>query len=71
MPVIRSVPRRSAIARMTPAPTDPGCSSPLVVSMWSYGAGRYLDLHAHEDEVVVDFNYAYNPDSGQGLRDSS
>jgi uncharacterized protein len=27
----------------------------------SYGAGRYLDLHAHGDEVVVDFNYAYNP----------
>ena len=27
----------------------------------SYGAGRYLDLHAHNDEVVVDFNYAYNP----------
>lgn len=27
----------------------------------SYGAGRYLELHAHGDEVVVDFNYAYNP----------
>jgi uncharacterized protein len=27
----------------------------------SYGAGRYLDLHAHGDEVTVDFNYAYNP----------
>jgi uncharacterized protein (DUF1684 family) len=27
----------------------------------TYGAGRYLDLHAHGDEVVVDFNYAYNP----------
>jgi uncharacterized protein (DUF1684 family) len=27
----------------------------------SYGAGRYLDLHAHGDDVVIDFNYAYNP----------
>jgi uncharacterized protein (DUF1684 family) len=27
----------------------------------TYGAGRYLDLHAHGDEIVVDFNYAYNP----------
>lgn len=27
----------------------------------TYGAGRYLDLHAHGDEVRVDFNYAYNP----------
>jgi uncharacterized protein (DUF1684 family) len=27
----------------------------------TYGAGRYLDLHAHGDQVVVDFNYAYNP----------
>jgi uncharacterized protein (DUF1684 family) len=27
----------------------------------TYGAGRYLDLHAHGDEVVIDFNYAYNP----------
>jgi uncharacterized protein (DUF1684 family) len=27
----------------------------------SYGAGRYLDIHAHGDKVVVDFNYAYNP----------
>lgn len=27
----------------------------------SYGAGRYLDLHAQGDDVVVDFNYAYNP----------
>jgi uncharacterized protein (DUF1684 family) len=27
----------------------------------SYGAGRYLELHAHGDEVVIDFNYAYNP----------
>lgn len=27
----------------------------------TYGAGRYLDLHAHGDEVVVDFNYAYYP----------
>jgi uncharacterized protein len=27
----------------------------------TYGAGRYLDLRAHGDEVLVDFNYAYNP----------
>ncbi len=27
----------------------------------SYGAGRYLDLHSHGDEIVIDFNYAYNP----------
>jgi len=27
----------------------------------TYGAGRYLELHAHGDEVVIDFNYAYNP----------
>jgi uncharacterized protein len=27
----------------------------------TYGAGRYLDLHTHGDEVVIDFNYAYNP----------
>jgi len=27
----------------------------------TYGAGRYLDLHAHGNEVVLDFNYAYNP----------
>ena len=27
----------------------------------SYGAGRYLELHAHGDDVVIDFNYAYNP----------
>jgi uncharacterized protein (DUF1684 family) len=27
----------------------------------TYGAGRYLDLHAHGDEVMIDFNYAYNP----------
>lgn len=27
----------------------------------TYGAGRYLDVHARGDEVVVDFNYAYNP----------
>lgn len=27
----------------------------------TYGGGRYLDLHAHGDEVVIDFNYAYNP----------
>jgi uncharacterized protein (DUF1684 family) len=27
----------------------------------TYGAGRYLDLDTHGDEVLVDFNYAYNP----------
>ena len=27
----------------------------------TYGAGRYLDLEARGDEVLVDFNYAYNP----------
>jgi uncharacterized protein (DUF1684 family) len=27
----------------------------------SYGAGRYLELHAHGDDVTIDFNYAYNP----------
>ena len=28
----------------------------------TYGAGRYLDLHALEDgRLLVDFNYAYNP----------
>lgn len=27
----------------------------------TYGAGRYLELHAHGDDVVIDFNYAYNP----------
>jgi uncharacterized protein len=27
----------------------------------TYGAGRYLELHAHGDDVTVDFNYAYNP----------
>ena len=27
----------------------------------TYGAGRYLELHAHGDEVTLDFNYAYNP----------
>jgi len=27
----------------------------------TYGAGRYLEVHAHGDDVVVDFNYAYNP----------
>jgi len=28
----------------------------------SYGAARYLDLPVeHDDEYVVDFNYAYNP----------
>src|ERR1700737_1010841 len=25
------------------------------------GAGRYLELHAHGDDVTIDFNYAYNP----------
>ncbi len=27
----------------------------------TYGGGRYLDLHTHGDEVLIDFNYAYNP----------
>ena len=27
----------------------------------TYGAGRYLDLHAHGDQITIDFNYAYNP----------
>lgn len=27
----------------------------------TYGAGRYLDLHAHGNEITIDFNYAYNP----------
>lgn len=27
----------------------------------TYGAGRYLDLQSHGDEIVIDFNYAYNP----------
>src|SRR5205823_4054425 len=27
----------------------------------TYGAGRYLEIHAHGDNVVIDFNYAYNP----------
>jgi uncharacterized protein (DUF1684 family) len=27
----------------------------------TYGAGRYLDIEAPGDEVVIDFNYAYNP----------
>ena len=27
----------------------------------SYGAGRYLEVHAHGDGVTIDFNYAYNP----------
>ena len=27
----------------------------------TYGAGRYLEVHAHGDDVTVDFNYAYNP----------
>src|SRR5260370_27791917 len=25
------------------------------------GAGRYLEVHAHGDEITIDFNYAYNP----------
>ncbi len=27
----------------------------------TYGGGRYLDLEADGDRVVIDFNYAYNP----------
>ena len=27
----------------------------------TYGAGRYLELHAHGDDAAIDFNYAYNP----------
>ena len=28
----------------------------------TYGAGRYLDIElTHDGEIVVDFNYAYNP----------
>jgi uncharacterized protein (DUF1684 family) len=27
----------------------------------TYGAGRYLELHAHGDHITIDFNYAYNP----------
>jgi uncharacterized protein (DUF1684 family) len=27
----------------------------------TYGAGRYLDLPRHGDEIMIDFNYAYNP----------
>ncbi len=27
----------------------------------TYGAGRYLEVHAHGDEITIDFNYAYNP----------
>jgi uncharacterized protein len=27
----------------------------------TYGAGRYLDLEVEGDDVVLDFNYAYNP----------
>ena len=27
----------------------------------TYGAGRYLDLHAHGDQITIDFNYAYSP----------
>jgi uncharacterized protein (DUF1684 family) len=27
----------------------------------TYGAGRYIELHAHGDDVTIDFNYAYNP----------
>jgi len=27
----------------------------------TYGAGRYLEVHAHGDDVTIDFNYAYSP----------
>jgi uncharacterized protein (DUF1684 family) len=27
----------------------------------TYGAGRYLDLDHRGEEIVIDFNYAYNP----------
>ena len=27
----------------------------------TYGAGRYLEVEAHDDHVTIDFNYAYNP----------
>jgi len=27
----------------------------------TYPAGRYLEVHAHGDDVTIDFNYAYNP----------
>jgi uncharacterized protein len=27
----------------------------------TYGAGRYLEVQAHGEEVTIDFNYAYNP----------
>ena len=27
----------------------------------TYGGGRYLDLEADGNEIVIDFNYAYNP----------
>ncbi len=27
----------------------------------TYGAGRYLEVHTHGDDVTIDFNYAYNP----------
>jgi uncharacterized protein (DUF1684 family) len=27
----------------------------------TYGAGRYLEVHAHGDDITIDFNYAYNP----------
>jgi len=27
----------------------------------TYGAGRYLEVHTHRDDVTIDFNYAYNP----------
>ncbi len=27
----------------------------------TYGAGRYLEVHTHADDVTIDFNYAYNP----------
>ena len=27
----------------------------------TYGSGRYLDVHSLGDELLLDFNYAYNP----------
>jgi len=27
----------------------------------TYGAGRYLEVHARGEAVTIDFNYAYNP----------
>ena len=44
---------------------DPGIFVPFrdaTSGSESYGAARYLDLEVeHDDEYVVDFNYAYNP----------